>query len=200
MKIVKIVIGFVFGLAVACAGVFALLWLNAGYPNRPTQELAWAIGHGNTAEVKAHLFWDNLFRSTVDDPLERAYFPRTVKADPNSFRGATLLHVAVLNEDTATIDLLLARGANINSLGANYGQSPLHLIIARHREPKVATGPAGMSQTKPAPPSTLQMAEYLITKGADVNLKNAKGQTPMDLAKAAKAPLMIECLKRHGAK
>jgi ankyrin repeat protein len=39
----------------------------------------------------------------------------------------------------------------------------------------------------------------LIAKGADVNIKNQRGQTPLALAKKKDDTAMIELLKKHGA-
>lgn len=187
MRIVKVVVGFVFGLAIAGGGVFLLLWLNADCPHRPTVALGEAVRSGNVQQVKAHLFWDCLYRSTVEEPLDKT--------------GIQLIHVAAINNDTAMIEMLLARGANINSLGVDgYGDSPLHAVIRRHHEPKPTTAPLGRPQSKPSPARTQQTAEFLILKGADVNLRNAQGLSPLEMAQAGPKPMMIECLKRHGAK
>jgi ankyrin repeat protein len=47
---------------------------------------------------------------------------------------------------------------------------------------------------------TAEIAELLITKGADVNAKDEKGNTPLSLAKAAKNKTLIELLEKAGAK
>ena len=187
MRIAKVLIGFIFGLAVAGGGVFLLLWLNADCPKQPTVPLGDAVRSGNVEQVKAHLFWDCIYRSTIEEPLDKT--------------GIQLIHVAAINNDAKMIEMLLARGANINSLGVGgYGDSPLHAAIRRHHEPKRTTMPLGKPQSRPAPPRTLQTAEFLILKGADVNLKNAQGVSPLEMAQAGPKPMMIECLKRHGAR
>jgi uncharacterized protein len=44
------------------------------------------------------------------------------------------------------------------------------------------------------------VAELLIAKGADVNVKNQKGLTPLALADIMGRDDVVELLKKHGAK
>ena len=85
-------------------------------------------------------------------------------------------------EDDArpTVNLLLQRGAKINSRGFE-GHTALHEAAFFNR---------------------LEMAELLLSNGADPNLKDDAGKTPMDLAHLAgkndRIPL-INLLIRYGA-
>ena len=45
-----------------------------------------------------------------------------------------------------------------------------------------------------------EIGELLISKGAEVNVKNNAGQTPLDLAKQREHTEIVELLKQHGAK
>jgi ankyrin repeat protein len=44
------------------------------------------------------------------------------------------------------------------------------------------------------------VAELLIAKGADVNVKNNQGRTPLSLAKKKGHNEIVELLRKHGAK
>jgi ankyrin repeat protein len=44
-----------------------------------------------------------------------------------------------------------------------------------------------------------EIAEILIAKGADVNIKNQRGQTPLTVATQKGDGLMLELLEKHGA-
>ena len=84
-------------------------------------------------------------------------------ADPNlrNKTGSTPLHDAALNGNKEVIDLLLAHNANMNAIADADGSTPLHYAASMDR---------------------LEAAETLVHHGADVTLKNAKGQTAIQLA------------------
>jgi ankyrin repeat protein len=69
----------------------------------------------------------------------------------------------------AMIELLLAKGANIN-IKKNDGYTPLHLAVGR---------------------GNVAMVELLVAKGADVNVKNNAGDTPLMLAKDDKVRALL---------
>jgi hypothetical protein len=96
--------------------------------------------------------------------------------DPNT--GASVLHYAVMRGNPETIDLLLARGAEVNSRTRN-GTTPLHTAVLYNR---------------------YEVAEKLLGKGADINAQSASGATPLALASAAKNRTIAELLRSRGAK
>ena len=63
------------------------------------------------------------------------------------------------------------------AMGTNFG-TPLHIAAS-----------AGHTE----------IAEMLIAKGADVNIKNKRNQTPLTVAKQKNDKAMIELLEKHGA-
>lgn len=93
-------------------------------------------------------------------------------ADVNK-KGAMLglrpLHYAVMASNKKMIELLLAKGANVN-IQKNDGYTPLHLAAAR---------------------DNIAMVEFLITKGADVTIKNNAGETPALVAKNDKIKQLL---------
>lgn len=83
--------------------------------------------------------------------------------------------------DRDTVDLLLARGVDINALGPD-GKAPLHLAVTN---------------------GYVKLAKRLITAGADVNLADADGSTPLALATETTSPrtngIMADLLEQYGA-
>jgi len=83
------------------------------------------------------------------------------------------LHEAAADDDIELVELLLAKGADVNT-----GQwTALHSAVKEGR---------------------MDIAELLIKKGADVNAKDGEGLTPLYLA-AWYQPDMVEFLITHGA-
>ena len=63
---------------------------------------------------------------------------------------------------------------------------------------------AGYPETSPlhgaASENHKEIAALLIIKGADVNLKNDDGETPLDWAEEEKSTDLAELLRKHGGK
>lgn len=96
--------------------------------------------------------------------------------DPGS--GASPLHYAVMKGRMKIIDLLLSRGADVNSRTRN-GTTPLHTAALYARK---------------------EVAERLLEAKADVNAKSQSGATALALATAAKNWPIVEMLRAHGGK
>jgi ankyrin repeat protein len=142
------------------------------------------------APVPAATFKGTPVARTVDkglhDAIARGDYESAVKMidrgadieakDPGA--GASALHFAVMMGKQPFIDLLLARGADVNSRTRN-GTTPLHTAVLYAR---------------------LEVAEYLIEKGADINAQSVSGATPLALAIAAKNDPIIARLKELGAR
>ena len=71
---------------------------------------------------------------------------------------------------------LLELGANPNPQDEE-GNTPMHRLAQR------GTG--------------REFARLLLKHGADLSIKNVKGETPLDLAAKAKQPAMLEFLREH---
>lgn len=96
--------------------------------------------------------------------------------DPRS--GASPLHYAVMKGRMQIVDLLLSRGADVNSRTRN-GTTPLHTAALYARK---------------------EVAERLLEQHADINAVSAGGSTPLALATAAKNKPIAEMLREHGAR
>ncbi len=96
--------------------------------------------------------------------------------DPGA--GASVLHYAVMRGRMPMIDLLLSRGADVNSR-TRMGTTPLHTAALYAR---------------------VEVAELLIDSGADVNAQSASGVTALAMAEAARNQPLAAMLRSRGAK
>ena len=92
--------------------------------------------------------------------------------------GDTLLHEATIKGKKEVVELLIAKGADINAKDKD-GQTPLHAAVNGGYK---------------------ELAELLIARGADMNAKNNSGRTPLDLARERKYKEVAKLLKKYGAK
>ena len=92
--------------------------------------------------------------------------------------GGSVLHFAVQKGKLPIIDLLVSRGADINSR-TRTGTTPLHTAVFYGH---------------------LQVVEYLAARGADINAQSALGATPLVLAIAARKDPIATRLRELGAR
>lgn len=106
------------------------------------------------------------------------------KTDVNArdVEDTTPVHRAVNIKSKEIIELLLAKGADINA--ANRMGTPLHIAVYRIL----------------AFQDKLDLVEWLIDKGANINLKPTEGLTELQQAQSAQHGELIKLLKAHGAK
>ncbi|XP_045459067.1 E3 ubiquitin-protein ligase mib1-like [Melitaea cinxia] len=99
----------------------------------------------------------------------------------------TALHLAVERQHTQIVRLLIAHGANLNICDKD-GDTPLHEALRHHtlqqlrrlqdaRDASLLSGIAHAHDKK----SSASIACFLAAHGADLTVKNKKGQTPLDL-------------------
>jgi len=92
--------------------------------------------------------------------------------------GFTVLHLAVANNHKNIVELLVAKGADINANTRGLGFTPLHFAV--------------MDEKK-------NMAQLLITKGADINAKDDDGFTPLHWTAIKGHKEIVELLIDNGA-
>ena len=97
--------------------------------------------------------------------------------DTKGSDGMTPLHVAAAMGQKDTVQLLLAKGADVNAK-SNDGETPLQV--------------AAITNSK-------DVAELLLDKGADIDAKDAHGVTPLYYAVARGGRDMVELLLTKGA-
>lgn len=90
----------------------------------------------------------------------------------------------------------LARGADVN-VRDGHGWTPLHHAARRGAEVNVKDYSADTPLHLAVYGCQRDMTELLIATGADVNPRNRRGKTPLDLAQR---PDMQALLRTHGAK
>ena len=106
--------------------------------------------------------------------------------DVRSSKGKSAMHCAAKAGFLKVIDVLLENGANIDAVD-HKGDSSLTEAIRstiKNREKQRAT------------------IEALLNKGANINLKNKNGQTPLQIAQQMRrdnADKIVALLKKHGA-
>lgn len=119
--------------------------------------------------------------------------------------GCAPLHIAALNGHKDVVELLLAKGADVN---ANKGRTPLH-SAAGHKEimellllhgadvnAKASNGETPLHYA--ARRGEANLAKLLLAHGADINVKSNKGYTPLYVADREGHKDVVELLRQHG--
>ena len=160
-----------------------------GFSYAPATMSLWdAVGEGNIAQVKAHLYRKaDINSKDVDgqtplhvaarvDHVEMAKLLLAHGANVNEkdTQGKTPLFAAARKGSREMVELLVAHGADINARN-NDGWTPLHLVACFAQEAAV---------------------ELLIGKGADVNAKDKSGRTAREVAIGRKNSVVAELLRK----
>ncbi|KAJ8729360.1 hypothetical protein PYW08_000941 [Mythimna loreyi] len=117
----------------------------------------------------------------------------------------TALHLAVERQHTQIVRLLVAHGANLNICDKD-GDTPLHEALRHHtlqqlrrlqdaRDAALLTGLAHAHDKK----SSASIACFLAAHGADLTIKNKKGQTPLDLCPDPNLCKTLTSCRKEGA-
>lgn len=123
--------------------------------------------------------------------------------------GCTSLHWASLAYSPAVAEFLLAKGAEIDAKHHRWGLTPLmhahalpvvELLVSKGADVHAALEPSGRTKLHMAClAGDRDIAEFLIRKGANVNLKTNSGATPLSQAASAGHADVIELLIGKGA-
>ncbi|WP_264705551.1 ankyrin repeat domain-containing protein [Wolbachia endosymbiont (group A) of Gymnosoma rotundatum] len=127
------------------------------------------------------------------------------KTDINNKYNDTLLHLAVCSGELDVAKYLVSRGVDIN---AKSKFLPLHLSSLRGLDivgyffKKAASAEGGYYETPlhyAVFHGNLEITEYLIEKGADVNARNRNSNTPLHLAIMKGKIDVVKVLLKHNA-
>jgi len=137
-------------------------------------------------------------------------------ADPALARAAdemgfTALHVLGTEDDPAMAELLLAAGADVNARN-DMGMTPLHIaqhaslveVFVKHGADVNARAqhdwtPLHVQAGESEDSGASEAIAALLAAGADPNLRDATGETPLAIALARDEPEKVALLRAHGA-
>jgi hypothetical protein len=110
----------------------------------------------------------------------------------------TVLHMAMLHPSKELAQVLIEHGANINAKDT-FGYTPLHIALLQQsapyqRSPHSYFGLAGKQEQV-----SIELLEYLLQQGADVNARSETGMTAIQIAQN-KSPEAARLLQSYGAK
>lgn len=157
------------------------------------------------------LWAQNIHRTVCKGNLERLdSMLTTTPINVKDNRGRSLLHWAVACKQQELFDYLIKKGIQIDGVD-NQQKTPLHVAVQFNSEVYVdrllKLQPNNGWQSRHGA-SLLQFAvlnankeltEKLITSGVDVNLKNKRGSTPLEISQRIVANDISKLLISHGA-
>lgn len=145
-------------------------------PSKRAEEVSVAVA-APSAQVAGRSLHEAVVRGDLEETVKLLDLGTDIESkDPGS--GASALHYAVMKGRMPIVDLLLARGADVNSRTRN-GTTPLHTAALYARK---------------------EIAERLLEQHADINAVSASGATPLALAVAARNHPIADMLRARGAK
>ncbi|MDP0590317.1 MAG: ankyrin repeat domain-containing protein [Candidatus Endonucleobacter bathymodioli] len=156
------------------------------------------LSAGASANIKNDEGVTPIFLTIYDNVLLNILLHHNSHLDYADSKGYTLLHHAIRNGRIDTMHILLESGANVNVTNAS-GSTPLHYAASHHmclRPPNRISREEAISIENS---ETMQMVNSLIINGADVDIKNNKGKTPLHNASSFSSREVIKLLLNNKA-
>lgn len=101
-----------------------------------------------------------------------------IKLELKNSQGLSVIHVATLKGSKNLVATILDMGANVDEQDSNSGRTPLHHAVEAGKQ---------------------IIAEFLISRGADVNKKTFAGNTALHTASGRDMEYMVKLLMQNGA-
>ena len=131
----------------------------------------------STAKAPAISIWDAARTGNIE--AIKQHLVAGADVDFRNQQGFTPLHVAAQKGHNKVAELLIAKGANVNTSGRLIGTTPLDsAALLGHKE----------------------MVELLIDSGADINPQIITGETPLQRAEQRGHSAIAEILRKHGGR
>jgi hypothetical protein len=167
-----------------CEGALARGWRREDWPATLVFEARGAPGQTLRKEIGfLPLHWAARARLGVDalDAAWRLGFDPD-ESDPDSALPSAL-HLAIFADGDAAAEgeRLAQMGARVDNAQGRAAETPLHMA-ARSRAPK-----------------GVAWAEFLLDRGADINARSGRGETPLICAVTSHNPELLACLIERGA-
>ena len=128
----------------------------------------------------------------LDSGLSASCFETDVFYETSIFHwlyvGDSALHLAAAGYRVEIVDILIAAGANPNFAGNHRGGTPLHYAADGY-----VNGPAWN------PKLQVETINRLIDAGAEIDLQDKNGATPLHRAVRTRCAAAVTCLLGHGS-
>lgn len=130
------------------------------------------------------------------------FLNQNMNIDCQTSDGQTLLHFAVKAQIKELVEFFLTHNANLHALDKQ-GNSALHLLVNHELSygyrytNRYGINRADTDEEKRKDKKKADFIEWLISIGADIELQNLKGETPLYLAIKSKQKEVISTLLNH---